>query len=62
MVDSTEISIFGTSFFRIKKIVKSTLRRYTTTVRCTLDMLSKSMYFCIPCLKVKDQTLIRELK
>ena len=44
--------------FSDQKIIKSTLRRSMTTVRCTLDMLSKSMSFCISCLKVKDQTLI----
>ena len=37
-----------------------TLRRSSTTVRCTLDMLSESMSVRIPCLKVEIQRVIRE--
>ena len=50
MVGSTEISTLE-------------VRRSSTTVCCTLDVLrKKSMSFRIPCLKDENQTLIRELK
>ena len=49
MVGNTEISIFE-------------VRRSSTTVCYTVDILSKSMSFRNRCLKVESQRLIRELK